>query len=375
MSTTLALTQNLMARASVTPADEGCQEVMIERLAALGFQIERMRFGNVDNFWATHGKTSPLLCFAGHTDVVPAGPFVEWHSDPFAPSIREGVLYGRGAADMKSGLAAMTTASEEFLRQHAQHRGTLAFLITSDEEGPSADGTKRVMESLTARGVRIDWCVVGEPSSEVSIGDTVKIGRRGSLSARLTVHGVQGHVAYPALADNPIHAFAPALAELATRTWDEGTEHFQPTSFQVSNLNAGTGAPNVIPGELKARINLRYSPVQTLAALKQTVADVLIKHRVKHTLEWYLSGEPFFTPPGTLCEAVSAAVAAVTGRPPLCTTGGGTSDGRFIAPRGAQVVELGVVNATIHKVNESVRVSEIEALHRMYVGILERLLA
>jgi len=375
MSMTLELTQNLMARASVTPADEGCQDVLIARLAALGFDIERLRFGGVDNFWATHGKGAPVLCFAGHTDVVPTGPLEEWRSDPFAPSIRDGVLYGRGAADMKSGLAAMTTAAEEFLSQHAKHRGTLAFLITSDEEGPSADGTKRVAETLAARGQRIDWCMVGEPSSEETIGDTIKIGRRGSLSARLTVHGVQGHVAYPALADNPIHAFAPALAELVSRVWDAGDEHFQPTSFQVSNLNAGTGAPNVIPGELTARINLRYSPVQTLAALKRTVVDILTQHGVKHSLDWYVSGEPFFTPAGKLCEAASAAVTDVTGRAPQCTTGGGTSDGRFIARLGAQVVELGVVNATIHKVNECVRVSDIDALHRMYVGLLERLLA
>jgi succinyl-diaminopimelate desuccinylase len=374
VSNTLELTRNLVARPSVTPADAGCQEVMIERLAAVGFQIERLRFGSVDNFWATHGTAEPVLCFAGHTDVVPAGPLEEWHSNPFTPSIREGVLYGRGAADMKSGLAAMTTAAEAFLQQHPQHRGTVAFLITSDEEGPSVDGTKRVMETLAARGTNVQWCVVGEPSSEATIGDTIKVGRRGSLSARLTVHGVQGHVAYPALADNPIHSFAPALAELATRVWDEGNEYFQPTSFQVSNLNAGTGAPNVIPGELKARINLRYSPVQTLEGLKSTVAGILDKHRVKHTLEWYVSGEPFYTPPGTLSEVVSAAVTAVVGISPQLTTGGGTSDGRFIAPRGAEVVELGVVNATIHKVNECVRVEAIDALHRMYVGILERLL-
>jgi succinyl-diaminopimelate desuccinylase len=374
MTNTLELTQNLMARPSVTPADAGCQEVMIERLAALGFHIERLRFGSVENFWATHGTAEPVLCFAGHTDVVPAGPLEEWHSDPFAPAIRNGVLYGRGAADMKSGLAAMTTATEEFLRADSAHRGTLAFLITSDEEGPSADGTKRVMETLASRGTRIRWCVVGEPSSEVTIGDTIKIGRRGSLSARLTVHGVQGHVAYPNLADNPIHRFAPALAELASRVWDEGNEHFQPTSFQVSNLNAGTGAPNVIPGELKARINLRYSPVQTLEGLKHTVQSILARHKVPHSLEWYVSGEPFFTPPGTLSAAVSAAVAAVAGITPKLTTGGGTSDGRFIAPRGAEVVELGVVNATIHKVNECVRIEEIDALHRMYVGILQRLL-
>jgi succinyl-diaminopimelate desuccinylase len=375
MSSTLELTQNLLARPSVTPADEGCQEFMIERLAAAGFKIERLRYGSVDNFWATHGTGGPVLCFAGHTDVVPAGPLEEWHSNPFMPSIRDGVLYGRGAADMKSGLAAMTTAAEEFLASRARHRGTLAFLITSDEEGPSADGTKRVMETLASRGDRIDWCVVGEPSSETTLGDTIKVGRRGSLSARLTVHGVQGHVAYPALANNPIHAFAPALAELASRTWDRGNEHFQPTSFQVSNLNAGTGAPNVIPGELKARINLRYSPVQTLEGLKTTVEAILTKHLVKHSLEWYVSGEPFFTPPGTLSQAVSAAVNEVAAITPALTTGGGTSDGRFIAPRGAQVVELGVINATIHKVNECVRIEDIDALHRMYVAILARLLA
>ena len=375
MTTTLELTQDLMARASVTPADAGCQEVLIKRLSELGFQVERMRFGSVDNFWATHGTSDPLFCFAGHTDVVPPGPLEEWHSNPFEPAIRDGVLYGRGAADMKSGLAAMTTATEEFVRAAARHRGTIAFLITSDEEGASVDGTKRVMEVLAARGEHITWCLVGEPSSEARIGDTIKVGRRGSLSARLTVHGVQGHVAYPSLADNPVHAFAPALAELAARTWDEGNEHFQPTSFQVSNLNAGTGAPNVIPGELKARLNLRYSPVQTLDGLKRTVEDILTKHRVKHSIEWYVSGEPFFTAPGTLSDAVSAAVKAVTGSAPQLTTGGGTSDGRFIAPRGAQVVELGGVNATIHKVNECVAVAQIDALHRMYVNVLRGLLA
>jgi succinyl-diaminopimelate desuccinylase len=375
VSQALELTQQLIARPSVTPCDAGCQELMIERLAAAGFQIERLRFGNVDNFWATHGTGEQILCFAGHTDVVPAGPAEEWRSDPFVPVIRDGQLYGRGAADMKSGLAAMLTAAEQFVRARPRHAGTLAFLITSDEEGPSVDGTKRVVEALSARGVRIRWCIVGEPSSEVTLGDTIKVGRRGSLSARLTVHGVQGHVAYPTLADNPIHRFAPALAELATRAWDQGSEHFQPTSFQVSNLNAGTGAPNVIPGELKARINLRYSPVQTLDRLKQTVVDTLNKHGVKHTLEWYISGEPFFTPPGKLCAAVSDAVAAIAGTPPRLSTGGGTSDGRFIAPSGAEVVELGVVNATIHKVNECVRIAEIETLERMYVGALERLLA
>jgi succinyl-diaminopimelate desuccinylase len=348
---------------------------MAERLARVGFLIEALPFGTVTNLWARRGRSGPLFCFAGHTDVVPTGPLEEWHSDPFVPVIRDGLLYGRGAADMKSGLAAMVTATEEFVSAYPEHRGSLAFLITSDEEGPSVDGTRRVAEALRARGERIDWCVVGEPSSEASIGDTVKVGRRGSLSGRLTVHGVQGHIAYPQLAENPVHALAPALAELVSRQWDAGTEHFQPTSFQVSNLNAGTGAPNVIPGELKARFNLRYSPVQTLEKLKATVEEILRRHGVRYTLEWYLSGEPFYTEPGVLSRAVAAAVAEVTGAPPKLTTGGGTSDGRFIAPLGAQVVELGVVNASIHKVNECVRVADIEALHRMYVNVLRRLLA
>jgi succinyl-diaminopimelate desuccinylase len=275
---------------------------------------------------------------------------------------------------MKSGLAAMVTATEEFVRGNPEHSGTIAFLITSDEEGPSIEGTARVVELLKKRGQRIDWCVVGEPSSDERVGDTIKIGRRGSLSGRLTVHGVQGHVAYPHLAENPVHTFAPALAELTTRTWDAGNEHFQPTTFQVSNFNAGTGAPNVIPGELKARFNLRYSPVQTLDGLKQIVEGILRRHGVKYTLEWYVSGEPFFTPPGALSQAVSAAVAEVTGTRPKLSTGGGTSDGRFIASMGAEVVELGVVNATIHKVNEHVRITDIDALHRMYLNTLRLLL-
>jgi succinyl-diaminopimelate desuccinylase len=375
MSQTLELTENLLRRRSVTPADEGCQQVMVERLAACGFQIERLPFGGVQNFWARRGRAAPLLCFAGHTDVVPTGPLEEWRSDPFVPTVRDGLLYGRGAADMKSGLAAMLTATEEFARLQPQHRGSIAFLITSDEEGPSVDGTRRVVQLLAERGERIDWCVMGEPSSERTVGDTIKVGRRGSLSGRLTVHGVQGHVAYPHLAENPVHALAPALAELTSRTWDRGTEHFQPTSFQVSNLNAGTGAPNVIPGELKARFNLRYSPVQTLAALKAAVEEILRRHGVRYTLEWYVSGEPFYTPPGRLSTAVAAAVAEVTGTPPQLSTGGGTSDGRFIAPLGAEVVELGVVNASIHKVDECVRIADIDALHRMYFNVLRRLLA
>lgn len=374
MSQTLELTRNLIARRSVTPADEGCQELIASRLAALGFRIEPLRFGSVENFWARRGSAAPVFCFAGHTDVVPAGPLEEWHSDPFAPTVRDGLLYGRGAADMKSGLAAMITATEEFVRAHDDHRGSIAYLITSDEEGPSVDGTKRVMQILAERGEQIDWCLVGEPSSEQSIGDTVKVGRRGSLSGRLTVHGVQGHVAYPQLAENPVHTLAPALAELTRRVWDEGTEHFQPTTFQVSNLNAGTGAPNVIPGELKARFNLRYSPAQTVEALKSAVEEILRRHGVRYTLEWYVSGEPFHTPPGVLSRAVGDAVARVTGRQPQLSTGGGTSDGRFIRPLGAQVVELGVVNASIHKVNECVAVADLDALHRMYVNVLANLL-
>jgi succinyl-diaminopimelate desuccinylase len=375
MSRTLELTVDLMGRASVTPADEGCQSVMIGRLAAAGFQVEKLNYGNVENFWARRGTAGPVLCFAGHTDVVPTGPLEEWRTKPFEPTVREGVLYGRGAADMKSGLAAMVTAAEEFVTAHPAHRGTIAFLITSDEEGPSVDGTKRVVETLLGRGDHIDWCIVGEPSSEAALGDTIKIGRRGSLSGRLTVHGTQGHIAYPHLAVNPIHTLAPALAELTSRVWDQGNEHFQPTTFQVSNLNAGTGAPNVIPGELKARFNLRYSPVQTIERLKQTVESILRKYDVNFTLEWYVSGEPFYTPQGALSDAVCEAVAAVAGKPPKLSTGGGTSDGRFIAALGAQIVELGVINASIHKVNEQVRAVDIDDLHRMYVGVLQRLLA
>jgi succinyl-diaminopimelate desuccinylase len=375
MSKTLDLTCDLIARPSVTPEDHGCQALMASRLAAVGFRTETLQFGSVTNLWARRGDAGPLLCFAGHTDVVPSGPLEEWRSDPFAPVIRDGVLYGRGAADMKSGLAAMVTAAEEFVGAHPDHRGSIAFLITSDEEGPSVDGTKRVVEVLRERRETIDWCVVGEPSSDKAVGDTIKIGRRGSLSGRLTVHGVQGHVAYPQLAENPVHTLAPALAELTARVWDAGDEFFQPTTFQISNLNAGTGAPNVIPGELKARFNLRYSPVQTVDGLKKTVEEILTRHGVRYTLEWYVSGEPFYTPPGDLSAAAVEAARAITGGAPKLSTGGGTSDGRFIAPLGAQVIELGVTNATIHKVNECVRIEEVDLLHRMYRGVLERLLA
>jgi succinyl-diaminopimelate desuccinylase len=374
-STTLALTQELMSRASVSPTDGGCQALMTERLEAIGFGVENLRFGPVDNFWATHGSGGPVFCFAGHTDVVPTGPMEDWQTDPFVPVIREGLLYGRGAADMKSGLAAMLTASEEFVGRYPEHRGTLAFLITSDEEGPSVDGTRRVVEVLRERQETIDWCLVGEPSSERVLGDTIKIGRRGSLSGRLTVHGVQGHIAYPQFANNPVHALAPALAELTSRTWDQGNEHFQPTSFQVSNISAGTGAPNVIPGELKARFNLRFSTVQTVETLKATVEGILRKHHVNYSLEWFVSGYPFLTAPGTLSQAATRALHEQLQIIPKLSTGGGTSDGRFIAPMGAQVIELGVINETIHKVNECVRVEDIDRLHRIYYRTLELLLA
>ena len=363
-----------MARASVSPVDGGCQALMIERLEALGFEVESLRFGPVDNFWAVRGQGGPVFCFAGHTDVVPSGPVEEWSSDPFVPVIREGTLYGRGAADMKSGLAAMLTACEAFVADQPEHRGTIAFLITSDEEGPSVDGTRRVVEVLRERGQAIDWCLVGEPSSENSLGDTIKIGRRGSLSGRLTVHGIQGHIAYPQFADNPVHALAPALAELASRTWDQGNEHFQPTTFQVSNISAGTGAPNVIPGELKARFNLRFSTEQTIESLKTTVEGIFQRHHVNYSLEWFVSGYPFLTVPGALSEAASRAVEEQLNQTPKLSTGGGTSDGRFIAPMGAQVIELGVINATIHKVNECVSVADIDALHRIYLRTLELLL-
>jgi succinyl-diaminopimelate desuccinylase len=374
-SDTLALTEELIARASVSPTDGGCQALMADRLQSIGFSVENLRFGPVDNFWAKRGSGGPVFCFAGHTDVVPSGPLDEWRTDPFQPVIKDGLLYGRGAADMKSGLAAMVTACEEFVRRHPAHRGTIAFLITSDEEGPSVDGTRRVVEVLRERKESIDWCLVGEPSSETAFGDTIKIGRRGSLSGRLTVHGVQGHIAYPQFADNPVHAVAPALAELAGRTWDQGNRHFQPTTFQVSNISAGTGAPNVIPGELKARFNLRFSTEQTVESLKATVEEILRRHHVKYSLEWFISGQPFLTVPGELSEAATRAVQEQLQITPKLSTGGGTSDGRFIAPMGAQVIEIGVINETIHKVNECVRVADIDKLQRIYLRTLELLLA
>jgi len=374
ISATTALTGELISRASLTPHDAGCQQLIASRLETLGFRIERLCFGEVENLWARRGREAPLLCFAGHTDVVPTGPREAWSSDPFKPEIRDGVLYGRGAADMKSGVAAMVTATEAFVAEHPGHRGSIALLFTSDEEGPSVDGTRRVIDTLLARGTRIDWCIVGEPSAERQTGDTLKIGRRGSLSGRLVVHGVQGHVAYPQRAENPVHSLAPALAELAARVWDQGNEHFQPTSFQVANISAGTGAANVIPGELRADFNLRYAPVHDPAGLQRSVEEILQRHGVRHTLEWQHSAAPFYTPPGRLAAAACAAVTAVSGLVPAMATTGGTSDGRFIAPTGAEIVELGVPNASIHKVDECVRLSDIDALHAMYLQLLRELL-
>ena len=374
LSPAIALTAELIRRPSVSPEDKGCLDVIGERLARVKFNNERIDFPPVANLWAKHGSGHPVLCFAGHTDVVPSGPREEWQTDPFEPVIRDGTMYGRGAADMKSGLAAMTIAAERFITKHPDHKGTLAFLLTSDEEGPSVDGTRRVMQVLESRPEKIDWCVVGEPSSGDKLGDTVKIGRRGSLSGKLTVHGVQGHVAYPHLAENPVHLLAPALAELASREWDKGNAYFQPTTFQISNLSAGTGAPNVIPGELKARFNIRFSTEQSVEKIQATITEILDRHKVNYTLEWFVSGLPFFTAPGPLSDATQQAVKEFTGLTPVLSTTGGTSDGRFIAPTGASVVELGVLNATIHKVNECVRIADVDTLALMYERMMELLL-
>lgn len=375
LSPVVELTVDLMRRASVSPEDKGCLDVIGARLAPLGFNNERLDFAPVDNLWAKHGNTHPVLCFAGHTDVVPPGPREEWQTNPFEPVVRDGILYGRGAADMKSGLAAMIVAAERFITRYPHHKGTLAFLLTSDEEGPSVDGTRRVMQVLESRPEKIDWCVVGEPTSGEKLGDTIKIGRRGSLSGKLTVHGVQGHVAYPHLAENPVHMLAPALAELAAREWDKGNQYFQPTTFQVSNLSAGTGAPNVIPGELKARFNIRFSTEQTVEKMQTTITEILDRHKVNYTLEWFVSGLPFFTAPGPLSDAAQRAVKEFTGLTAELSTTGGTSDGRFVAPTGASVVELGVLNATIHKVNECARIADIDMLALMYERMMELLLA
>lgn len=368
------LLADLVRRQSVTPEDAGCQAVLAKRLETLGFTCESMPFNDVSNLWARRGTEQPVLCFAGHTDVVPPGPREEWHTDPFDPSIEDGVLYGRGAADMKSGLAAMIIAIERFLAEHPEHRGSIALLITSDEEGKARDGTLRVVDALKARDETIDWCVLGEPSSHETIGDIVRIGRRGSLSGILKVRGIQGHVAYPQLADNPISRFAPVLAELHNVEWDQGNEHFPPTSFQVVDIRAGLGFPNVTPGELSARFNFRYSTEWHHDELKARVREIFSAHDIDYELDWHLSGEPFLTNGGPLVDAVVQAVREHTGADPELSAGGGTSDGRFISPAGADVVELGPVNASIHKVNEHVRLDDVVALKKMYQRVMQILL-
>ncbi len=364
----------LVRRRSVTPDDAGCQDMMRARLKPLGFRCETMQFDDVTNLWARRGGASPVLCFAGHTDVVPPGDESDWSTDPFEPIFRDGMLYARGAADMKSGLAAMIVAIEDFLGTHPDHAGSIALLITSDEEGRARDGTLKVMEALGERDEHIDWCVLGEPSSQHSLGDIVRVGRRGSLSGMLTVRGVQGHVAYPQLADNPIRRFAPVLAELHDINWDDGNEYFPPTSFQVVDVRAGIGAPNVTPGELSARFNFRYSTEWTHEELQQRVREVFDHHDIDYELDWHLSGKPFLTEPGKLIDAAQQAVTEHTGAAPELSTGGGTSDGRFISPAGVDVVELGPVNASIHKVDEHVKVDDVVTLTSMYRRILELML-
>ncbi len=374
MTPTVELAIELIRRRSVTPDDAGCQRLLAKRLFALGFNIEHLRFGEVDNLWARLGTEGPLFAFAGHTDVVPAGPEEQWQSPPFEPTLRNGFLHGRGAADMKGSIAAMTTACERFLAGKKQPAGSIAFLITSDEEGPATDGTVKVVEHLENRGEKIDWCLVGEPSCTNELGDTIKNGRRGSLGGRLRVKGVQGHIAYPHLAQNPIHAALPALTELCAIEWDRGNEFFPPTSFQISNIRAGTGATNVIPGEMEVVFNFRFSTEVTDTELRQQVKTILGAHGLEYELEWTLSGQPFLTPAGKLVDAARTAIHEITGIEPQLSTSGGTSDGRFIAPTGAQVLELGPLNATIHKIDEAVGIEDLEQLSAIYQKILVNLL-
>jgi len=371
----LELSRALIGRRSVTPEDGGCQALLAERLERAGFQCESVVCGEVTNLWARRGKERPLVCLAGHTDVVPTGPLAEWHSDPFAPTLRGGRLYGRGAADMKSSLAAFVVATEMFLREKPDHSGSIAFLLTSDEEGPSVDGTARIVERMKKQGETIDYCVVGEPTSVSELGDMIKNGRRGSLSGRLTVRGVQAHIAYPQLGRNPIHLLAPALAELAAMQWDRGNAHFQPTSWQCSNIHAGTGAGNVIPGSLALDFNFRYSTESTEASLKQRLEAVLKKNGIDYALDWLPGGgKPFVTQRGRLVEVVSQAIRSQTGRLPELSTTGGTSDARFIAEICSEVVEFGPVNASIHKLDEHIELAALETLPRIYLEILRALL-
>ncbi|ELV7515130.1 succinyl-diaminopimelate desuccinylase [Photobacterium damselae] len=374
-SPVISLAKDLLSRRSVTPEDAGCQDVMIERLRQLGFCIETMVFDDTTNLWARRGTQAPLFVFAGHTDVVPSGPIEQWHTPPFEPTIKDGMLYGRGAADMKGSLACMIVAIERFIAENPDHQGSIGLLITSDEEGPFINGTTRVVDTLEARNEKIDLCIVGEPSSTLIVGDVVKNGRRGSITGDLTVKGIQGHVAYPHLADNPVHRALPALAELAAKTWDNGNDYFPPTSFQIPNINAGTGASNVVPGECQVQFNFRFSTELTDEAIKAQVHEILDQHQLDYHLNWTLSGHPFLTEKGTLVDAVVAAIEEVAHITPELSTSGGTSDGRFIARTGAQVIELGPVNATIHKVNECVKIEDLELLTDMYQKVLEKTLA
>ena len=374
MSPTLELARELIRRPSVTPHDQGCQSLLAARLEKIGFEIEHLHSGGVDNLWARRGCDDPVFTFAGHTDVVPPGPADQWTSDPFIPEIRDGLLFGRGAADMKGSIAAMVTACERFIAAHPRHGGSLSFLITSDEEGPATDGTVKVVERLSARGDHIDFCLVGEPSSQEHLGDVIKNGRRGSLGGILRIYGLQGHVAYPRLADNPIHRAVPALAELVAVEWDQGNEYFPPTTFQISNIRAGTGVENVIPGELEVRFNLRFSTESTVESLQSRITALLNRYGLNFAIDWKLSGHPFLTPPGELVSAALTAIRDICGRSAELSTSGGTSDGRFIAPLGSQVLELGPVNATIHKANECVSVRDLESLSLIYEKIISTLL-
>ena len=375
MTATLDLAKQLISIPSVTPDDMGCQKIISDRLAKIGFEIENLRFGEVDNLWARYGTASPLFVFAGHTDVVPTGPAEQWSSDPFTPTINGDVMTARGTADMKSSIAAMVCACEEFLSKESEIKGSIAFLITSDEEGPAIDGTVKVIEYLENKKEKIDWCLVGEPSSTKTVGDVIKNGRRGSISGDLTIHGVQGHIAYPHLAENPIHLFAPALQELSNEVWDNGNEFFPPTSFQVSNIHGGTGASNVIPGDLNVQFNLRFSTALSDKDIQQRTQAILDKHKLKYTLNWTVSGQPFLTADGKLVEAAQQAIKSVCNIETELSTAGGTSDGRFIAPTGAQVVELGPVNDSIHKIDENININELDKLTDIYKQMLNNLLA